>query len=53
MYNNENKLERTGECRSCEKKVNTDDVRRIYGICSHVYMLGYCSAACYTKETIK
>lgn len=47
------KNDRKGKCRYCEKEVNTDDIRRIYGSCSHVYMLGYCSAKCYTKDTIK
>jgi hypothetical protein len=44
---------RKGVCRKCGKEVNTEDIRRKYGSCSHVYMLSYCSAQCYTKDTIK
>ena len=41
---------RKGNCRRCNKEVNTDDIRRQYGSCSHVYMLSYCSVQCYTKN---
>lgn len=44
--------DRKRECRLCKKQVDTDNIRRVYGSCSHVYVLGYCSAQCYTKDTI-
>ena len=43
---------RKGTCRRCKKTVNTEDVRRKHGSCSHVYMLNYCSAQCYTKDSL-
>jgi hypothetical protein len=44
---------RKSNCRLCNKVVNTEEVRRQYGSFSHVYMLSYCSAQCYTKDLTK
>ena len=37
----------------CGKEYSTEEVRRIYGKESSPYILGYCSAYCYTQTTLK
>lgn len=37
----------------CGKEFDRNEVARIYGGLSNVYLLGYCSAQCYTMDTVK
>ena len=37
----------------CQKEFDREEVARRYGKDSMVYLLGYCSAQCYTKDTVK
>lgn len=43
------------ECKrkSCGKSFDNDNIKRSLGEFSPVYTLGYCSAQCYTKETME
>ena len=38
--------------RGCRKEFDMGDVARRYGKDSNVYLLGYCSAQCYTRDTV-
>jgi len=44
--------ENKGICKYCEKEYDKDEIVRIYGEMSNVSLLGYCSAQCYTKDTV-
>ena len=37
----------------CQREYDRDDVARVYGELSNVFLLGYCSAYCYTRDTVK
>ena len=37
----------------CQREFDKEDVRRRYGKDSNVYLLGYCSAYCFTRDTVK
>jgi len=37
----------------CLKEFDRNEVARRYGEDSNVYLLGYCSASCYTRDTVK
>ena len=37
----------------CQKEYDRDEVARRYGKDSNVYLLGYCSAYCFTRDTVK
>ena len=37
----------------CRKEFDRNDVARQYGKDSNVFLLGYCSAYCYTRDTVK
>lgn len=39
-------------CNFCNVKYDKKEIKRIYGKESRPYLLGYCSAACYTKDVI-
>lgn len=40
-------------CKKCGNNYDKKEVKRIYGEDSSPYILGYCSAQCYTKDVIK
>ena len=37
----------------CQREYDRDEVARVYGKESNVYLLGYCSAYCYTRDNVK
>ena len=39
--------------KKCRKEFDRNDVARRYGEDSNVFLLGYCSAQCYTRDTVK
>ena len=45
--------ERKDTCKECEKEYSQAEVARTLGKFSQPYMLGYCSAGCYTKAYVK
>lgn len=51
----DHRLKVRGVCKyhGCQKEYNRDEVARQYGKFSSVFLLGYCSAQCYTKDTVK
>jgi len=40
-------------CKCCGKEYDEDTVRRSLGADSRPYLLGYCSARCYTRDVIE
>jgi len=40
-------------CKKCKRNVDSKEVKRKYGKESRVYLLGFCSAKCYTDYYIK
>jgi len=42
----------TSECKHCGVIYNPREIKRIYGKLSRPYLLGYCSAQCYTQDVI-
>lgn len=52
---NKMKKKNTGVCKydRCQREYDRDEVARIYGELSNVFLLGYCSAYCYTRATVK
>ena len=49
------KIKNKGICKwyQCQKEFDRDEVARQYGNDSNVYLLGYCSAYCYTRGKVK
>ena len=41
------------DCKGCGKQIDKNEIKRIYGSPSMVYILGYCTAYCYTKDITK
>lgn len=41
---------RTRMCKGCETLYDENKVKRSLGVESMVYLLGYCSAGCYTRH---
>ena len=39
--------------KKCQKEFDRKDVARVYGELSSVFQGGYCSAICYTRDTVK
>jgi hypothetical protein len=39
-------------CKYCDREYDEDEVARKYGELSNVFVLGYCSAYCYTQDTV-
>lgn len=46
------KVEVELKCKQCGKPYILSEIKRIYGEESNIYLLGYCSAKCYTKKII-
>jgi len=42
----------TKECKFCGVIHSPREVKRVYGKLSRPYILGYCSAQCYTQDLI-
>lgn len=41
------------KCLECDELHSTAEVRRVYGVESSVFRQGFCSAKCYTDNTMK
>ena len=39
-------------CKYCDREYDEDEVARKYGELSNVFVLGYCSAYCYTRDIV-
>ena len=37
----------------CKREYDRDEVARVYGELSNVFLLGYCSAYCYSRDSVK
>ncbi len=39
-------------CKNCNESYDKNKVKRAYGKESYVYMLGFCTAKCYTEKSL-
>jgi DNA-directed RNA polymerase subunit RPC12/RpoP len=40
-------------CRHCGVEIDTDEIKKIFGDKSDIYLLKYCSSRCYIKDRDK